>query len=258
ITPLGIALNSLQKYGQDFLSATVNGKKVRLFNVRQQTVADALLLADVKPEELIPKKGKSLNFSLNGEAKIVSGEYGQPAEIYVNGELGSIQTVLNLGDDIVIKPAGPGSNAIICIKDIIEYYNEENIEVIVNDHISNLNYLVNEGDLVEIKVLDEKKSEDKILEEILIEEVENNSINQVAMEIEDEIEEKVNRINVVINGEIVLIEGNQPDFIFIDVFNYIKFDIRNRQGNIVLKLNGNKASYTDIINEDDVIDIYWE
>lgn len=259
ITPLGIALNSLEKYGQDFLSATVNGKKVRLFNVRQQTVADALLLADVKPEELIPKKGKNLNFSLNGEVKIISGEYGQPAEVYVNGKLGSIQTVLSLGDDIMIKPAGPGYNAAICIKDIIEYYNGENIEVIVNSQISNLNYSVNEGDLVEIKVMAEKRSEDKTLDEILIEEVENNnSINQVAMEIEDKIEEKVNSINIVINGEIVSIEGNQPNFIFIDVFNYIKIDIKNRQGNIVLRLNGNRAAYTDIIKENDVIDIYWE
>ena len=259
ITPLGIALNSLQRDGQDFLFATVNGKKVRLFNVRQQTVADALLLADVRPEQLIPKKGENLTFNLNGEVRIVSGEYGQPAEIYVNGEQGSIQTVLNPGDDIIIKPAGPGPAASICIKDIIEYYNGESIEVMVNGNPSDLEYLVAMDDCVEVKALDKETHEDKTLEAILLEEVENNdSLNQVAMGIDNEMEQKVKGINVIINGEPVLIEGNQPNFIFIDVFNYIKFDIRNKQGSIVLKLNGNKASYTDVINENDKIDIYWE
>lgn len=259
ITPLGIALNSLQRDGQDFLFATVNGKKVRLFNVRQQTVADALLLADVRPEQLIPKKGENLTFNLNGEVRIVSGEYGQSAEIYVNGEQGSIQTILNPGDDIIIKPAGPGQAASICIKDIIEYYDGESIGVRVNGSPSNLDYLVAMNDCVEVKALNKESHEDKTLEEILLEEVENNdSLNQVAMEIDNEIEQKVKGINVVINGESVFIEGNQPNFIFIDVFNYIKFDIRNKQGSVVLKLNGNKASYTDVINENDIIGIYWE
>ncbi len=259
ITPFGIALNSLQRDGQDFLFATVNGKRVRLFNVRQQTVADALLLADVKPEQLIPKKGENLTFNLNGEVKIVSGEYGQSAEIYVNGEQGSIQTVLNPGDDIIIKSAGPGPAASICIKDIIEYYNGKNIEVKVNGNPGNLDYLVAMNDYIEVKALNEESQEEKTLEAILLEEIENNdSLNQVAVEIDNEMEQKIKGINVAINGESVLIEGNQPNFIFIDVFNYINFDIRNKPGSIVLKLNGNKASYTDIINENDIIDIYWE
>jgi hypothetical protein len=129
----------------------------------------------------------------------------------------------------------------------------------VNNHPSNLDYLVVENDCIEVKALDKESHEDKTLEAILLEEVENNkSLNQVAAEIDNKMEQKIKGINVIVNGESVFIEGNQPNFIFIDVFNYIEFDIRNKQGSIVLKLNGNKASYTDVINENDIIDIYWE
>lgn len=259
ITPLGIALNSLEKDGQDFLSAAVNGKKVRLFNVKQQTVADALLLADIKPEELIPKKGKNLSFNLNGEDRIISGEYGQPAEIYINGKQGNIQTILNLGDDITIKQANIGPDAKISIRDIVEYYNEEKVEVIVNGQVHSLDYSVVEGDSIKVIVKDDNRLEDKTLEEILIEEVNDiESISQIPIEFGDEIMQEANGIKVEVNGESILLEGNQLNFIFIDVFNHIKFDTKNKRGNIVLKLNGKKASYTDIIKENDAIEIYWE
>ena len=46
--------------------------------------------------------------------------------------------------------------------------------------------------------------------------------------------------------------------IFVQIFNYIDFDLSNVQGTIALKLNGKDAGYTDINNNGDIIDIYWE
>lgn len=259
ITPLGIALNSLGKDGQDFLSVTVNGSRVKLFNVRQQTVGDALLLAEVSPKELIPKKGKNLNFILNGENKTVNGEYGMAAEIYIDGKPGNIQTVLNPGDEIVIKSAGTGPSASISIMDVLEYYNGEMVEVIVNGNTASLDYSIVEGDRVEVKIKDDDKHDEKTLDDILIEEIKDiEAASLVPVELEDKMEQNLNSITVIVNGESVLLEGNQPNFIFIDVFNHIKFDIKKDQGNVVLRLNGKKASYTEIINENDVIEIYWE
>lgn len=258
ITPLGIALNALEKEGQDFLSVVVNGNKVRLFNVRQQTVGDALLLAEVAPEELIPKKGRNLSFNLNGENKIVNGEYGIAAEIYVNGKPGSIQTVLNPGDEIIIKPAGTGPDASIFIRDIVEYYNTS-AEVEVNGNIVGLDYSILEGDSVEVRITDENKHDERTLDDIVTEEMNNiETAGQGAAGIQKKTGQKKNSITVIVNGKPVLLEGNGQSFIFIDVFNYIEFDMKKSHGNIALMLNGNKASYTDIINDNDVIDIYWE
>lgn len=259
ITPLGIALNSYEREGQDFLSVTVNGDRVKLFNVREQTVGDALLLAKVSPEELIPKKGRNLSFILNGENKTVIGEYGIAAEIYVNGNLSSLQEVLNPGDEIIIKSADTGADASISVKNIIEYYNGDNVEVIVNGNVSKPDYSIHEGDRVDVGLLNEDKHNEKSLDEILYEEVkEIEAMDHVDEKIEEKTVERKNGITVVVNRQPIFLEGEQKNFIFIDIFNFIQFDINNKQGNIVLKLNGNRAAYTDILNENDVIDMFWE
>lgn len=259
ITPLGIALNSYEREGQDFLSVTVNGDRVRLFNVREQTVGDALLLAKVSPEELIPKKGRNLNFILNGEDKTVSGEYGMAAEIYLNGNLSSLQEVLNPGDEIIIKSAATGADASISVMNIIEYYNGDKVKVIVNGNVSKPDYSIHEGDRVDVGLLNGDKHNEKSLDEILYEEVEELEVmDHVDEKIEEITAERKNGITVVVNGQPIFLEGEQKNFIFIDIFNFIQFDINNKQGNIVLKLNGNRAAYTDILNENDVIDMFWE
>lgn len=45
---------------------------------------------------------------------------------------------------------------------------------------------------------------------------------------------------------------------FFDMLNYVDIDPHNPQGNIVLKLNGQEASYTSQIFSRDVVEIYWE
>ena len=62
---------------------------------------------------------------------------------------------------------------------------------------------------------------------------------------------------ITVNGKkIILAEDKQ--YIFVDVFNYIDFDLTSPKGNIVLKLNGRVANFTDTILSGDIIEIYWE
>ena len=37
---------------------------------------------------------------------------------------------------------------------------------------------------------------------------------------------------------------------FVQIFSYIDFDLSEPKGNIVLKLNGKDAAYTDIVNNE--------
>jgi hypothetical protein len=68
----------------------------------------------------------------------------------------------------------------------------------------------------------------------------------------------VDCLNITVNGESRSIKSESSKFIFVDIFNYVDFDLSNPKGNIVLKLNGKSAGFTDIISPGDVIDIYWD
>lgn len=64
-------------------------------------------------------------------------------------------------------------------------------------------------------------------------------------------------ITVAVNGKTVNLPAKNTDYIFIDVFNHIDFDLTSPRGIIVLKLNGRDANYTDLIKTGDSIELYW-
>lgn len=319
ITPFGIAITAQLQRGQDFLSVTINGKKVRLFNSRRLSVADALILIGFNPRQLIGSTGKGVTFEMNGQKKIVRGEYGKAAEIYVNEKPANLETVLNVGDDIRVTPAEDGKNAEVRIGNFIReinplkvYYNSDIIyagtRVLVNGQEVNQDREIKNGDRVEIteiktlqdliRVYDIREDKYDILvngqEEYddyklknmdmvdlrLKEEVspsyvsadyvptDSKAVNEKNDEQKlpeessaasvDRIDMKAFGIYVNVNGKTVLLKDNKKPHIFVDVFNYIDFDITNPQGNIVLKLNGSTAGFTDAIKPGDVIEIYWD
>jgi hypothetical protein len=47
-------------------------------------------------------------------------------------------------------------------------------------------------------------------------------------------------------------------YVFIDVFDYIDFDLTRAKGVLVLRINDNKAGYYDELNQGDNIIIRWE
>ena len=63
---------------------------------------------------------------------------------------------------------------------------------------------------------------------------------------------------VMVNKQPIVMRG-KDEYIFVDVFDYINFDLRQAGGrNIVTLLNGRQAQYMESLTEGDVIDIYWE
>ena len=64
-------------------------------------------------------------------------------------------------------------------------------------------------------------------------------------------------ISVVVNGEKVLMPNVKSELVFVDVFDHIAFDLTKPRGILVLKLNGERAKYTDVLTEGDIIEIYW-
>ena len=65
-------------------------------------------------------------------------------------------------------------------------------------------------------------------------------------------------LRVTVNNEVVKMVG-KPDYIFVDVFEYIDFDLSKPQGtSVVTKLNGEIAQYVDPLKDQDVLEIFWK
>lgn len=63
-------------------------------------------------------------------------------------------------------------------------------------------------------------------------------------------------IYVTVNGSPVAMSG-KPKYVFVDVFNYINFDLSKPQGAIVTTVNGQDANYMAELHDRDIIEIYW-
>lgn len=65
-------------------------------------------------------------------------------------------------------------------------------------------------------------------------------------------------IHVVVNEELVTLKG-KPDYVYVDVFDYIEFDLSKPQGKMVETLiNGRKAQYTELLSNGDRLEIFWK
>ena len=63
-------------------------------------------------------------------------------------------------------------------------------------------------------------------------------------------------IYVMVNGSPVAMSG-KPKYVFVDVFNFIEFDLSKPQGAIVTTVNGHDANYMEELHDRDIIEIYW-
>ncbi len=65
-------------------------------------------------------------------------------------------------------------------------------------------------------------------------------------------------VTVMVNGDPVVMKGKK-NYIFVDVFDYIDFDLSTPHGSsVVTKRNGENAGYVDVLAEGDSLEIYWE
>ena len=65
-------------------------------------------------------------------------------------------------------------------------------------------------------------------------------------------------VTVIVNGEPVTLTG-KPDYIYVDVFDRINFDLSKPQGKMVETLiNGRKAQYIEPLHNGDELEIFWK
>lgn len=120
VTPIGICL-SYYEQTNNFIHVTFNGNKVKLYDNNKLAVVDAAVQASYPHENLFPKQGVELHYTVNGKNRVSKGEYGEGAKIFVNGEEVDMGYAIKANDDIVIEESTEGLPASVKIEDLIDY-----------------------------------------------------------------------------------------------------------------------------------------
>ncbi len=132
VTPIGICLNYYEQKNH-FIFVLVNESRVRLYNNNHLTVFDAAMQLGLKNEDIFPKRGADLNYTLNGKNRFVRGMQGETAEISVNDREASINTAIEANDRINIQISTRGEDAALALSQISEL--QKTIAFQVNGHM---------------------------------------------------------------------------------------------------------------------------
>ncbi len=121
VTPIGICLNYYEQKN-NFIMVRFNGERMKLYDNNKLTIVDAAIQAGFPNDQLFPKRGKEINFTVNGRPRIVRGEAGEAAIIRMNDRPASINTPIEPNCDITIEPSTAGREAHYMVGQLEEYH----------------------------------------------------------------------------------------------------------------------------------------
>ena len=162
VTPIGICLNYYDQRN-NFIMVRFNGERIKLYDNNRLTIVDAALQAGFPNDELFPKRGTPINFTVNGVARLVRGEAGEGAVVTMNGKPASINTPLEPNSEIVIEPSTAGEAAEYKISQLDEYNHSVITFIIngrkvscprfvqVNGRLEPEDYIIRENDVIETR-----------------------------------------------------------------------------------------------------------
>lgn len=158
VTPIGICINYYNQKN-NFISVTVNGNKIKLYDNNKLTVIDAVMQSGYPNENLFPKRGPSVNYTLNGVARMIRGESGEPARITKNGKETTLTAEIKKNDYIDIVESTAGKPVEMKLEELNEYNSSVTFVVngmnitcpkfaYVNGEIKTGSYIIREGDII--------------------------------------------------------------------------------------------------------------
>lgn len=160
VTPIGICLNYYEQRN-NFIFVLINEERIRLYDNNRLTILDAALQIGIPNEVLFPQRGDAVNYTVNGERRMLRGEPGEAAVIRLNGKEAGISTPIAQNDVIEVIPSTKGSGAVLEIghlpeyKSTLSYYVNGKLVtcprfVSVNGTLVSEYYEIQDGDMVEV------------------------------------------------------------------------------------------------------------
>ncbi len=253
--------NLIPKRGDDFVYY-LNGEEKRIkgelgeaaqiyINDKKANLESRLLNGDViKVEESTsgPKiHGPMLYQCIDTEKTVTlnDNEIKLLEYIKVNGEIVTDNIQINEKAEIELKE-------IQTLKQLFEIQGLDikDYEIHINgEELHEEGYILKSGDTINTRralIVEENKHEDhnESLEENYSSSYEKKGISSI--------------IDLTINNDDKVIHHNKGKFVFVDIFNYIDFDLSKPNGNLILKVNGRRAQFTQELKNGDSIEVYWE
>lgn len=160
VTPLGICLHFYEE-NNSFINVSLNDDRIKLYDNGNVTVVDAVMQIGLDNNALFPRRGDSLEFTLNGEPKTIKGELGETCIVYLNSELTNLHALLHANDFIKLIPSTKGAKGAITLGKLNNVNQKLNIVVnkmnvtlpnlcTVNGEIAIDSYNIQDGDVVEV------------------------------------------------------------------------------------------------------------
>ncbi len=254
VTPLGIGLMGHSHNKRDFISITLNGNILRLFNSKKLSISDALILTGFNPRSLVATRGNNLKFKLNGKSVIKNGKSGVVPIILLNGAVASIHDEIKHFDHIDITEAKKGEDAKLLLSEVVDF---KSYVLVHGEKISRLtSYSVN-GESVDMDY--EIKNGDEIIANYYTS-YSNSNIEQID-EVEDDASNEIEIEYPVDYNDDDLLDSNQN----IDIgssddnqSNDIDLSYNNQSNDIDLSYN-NQSNDIDLSddNQSDDIDLSY-
>jgi len=118
VTPIGIAI-AAKEHPIDYISATVNERQIRLFDVKKLTVGDAILASGIELSKLYGKPGMAMMVTVNEQLISIPGQHGRAPILIKNGEPTTLDTPLVENDSIYVERGEDGLAATATIGDLV-------------------------------------------------------------------------------------------------------------------------------------------
>jgi len=316
VTPIGICLNYYETKN-NFIMIHFNGEMMKLYDNGQLTIVDAAMQAGFSADQLFPRRGREINFTVNGVSRMIRGTEGESAIVKMNGKSVGINTPLEFNCDVELTPSTVGAGGNGTIADLAEFTTEYLYFTVcghrvkcpkfveVNGSLEPPTYSIKDGDVIETRpfytvgqlaefmdvTIDERyeilvnnrpSSVDSLVYENFVidwtttspaaysgdylvdgEEgyPEDYQVPDQPMatitDIHTKMKPEATEITITINGQKKKLSGKK-DYIFVDVYNLIRFDPNESNGRpLITKINGKKCGYSDALHEDDEVEVYW-
>lgn len=120
VTPIGICLNYYEQKN-NFIFVNVNGQRIKLYDNSKLTIVDAALQIGIQNEYLFPRRGKTLEFTVDGKKRMVRGELGEAAIVTLNGKTVGINHPIVSNDKIEVSYSTVGADASCEVQKLPEF-----------------------------------------------------------------------------------------------------------------------------------------
>lgn len=169
---------------------------------------------------------------------------------FINGVRSKINAVIKEEDEVnIVYPT--------TISDYAKYFHDKakGLTFTMKNKELLSDYVIKEGDRIYKAYV---KDENTAVEKEEYKEASTEKQKELEIAIDENVNNKeLSKCVVEVNKKIITLL-NKDKYVFVDIFNYVEFDLSISKGNLILMLNGSKASYYQPLKSGDVIEIYWE